>query len=349
MSPTSGPDDSARPGRSRLEGLSERFQGATGEGPLDDAKRRLGPWVKTVSRTVNVRKARISSFPFTAPTWPDSIEPEPPRSELGSNYDTDWARRPAARATRTVLQRGLMKPGVGAIARPNIEGLDRLAACKAPVIFVANHHSHLDIFLVLSSIPDRFRRKTVVTAGADYFFDKRWKATLSALALSAIPMERQRVSRTSADQALDLLKRDWNLVIFPEGSRSTDGYAGEFKPGAAFLAVKRGCTVVPIHLEGTDRVLPKGQNIPKPGETTVTFGHPIIPVEGEDARELNVRIERGIAQLGDEQEHGWWAARRRAADGVTPSLQGPAAVSWRRQWERSGREARRKPAKRSWP
>lgn len=334
--------------RSRVEGLSERWRGATGQGPLDDAVHRLGPLVRGVVR--RSRPRLLSGFPWTAPTWPSGIEPEPERSELGISYDTDWARRPAARAARKVLLGGVVRPGVRLLASPRCEGLDRLEGLEGPVVFAANHASHVDTFLVLSTIPERFRRRVVVAAGADYFFDKRWKATLSALAISAVPIERTRVNRKSADQLLDLLRRDWNVVIFPEGSRSPDGWGTEFKPGAAFLAVRRGCPVVPIHLEGADRVLPKGANRPTRDETTVTFGHPIRPEEGDDARRLNDRIEAAVAQLADEEAQGWWAARRNAAAGRTPSLQGPADVAgWRRHWERSGREQRRAPERRSWP
>ncbi len=334
--------------RDRIEGLSERWREATGDGPLDDALHRLGPLVRGVARRSKPRA--LSGFPWTAPTWPSTVHPEPERSELGIEYETDWARRPAARAARRALMEGVVRPGVRALASPKLEGLDRLEGLDGPVVFAPNHASHLDTFLVLTTLPERFRTRVVVGAGADYFFDKRWKATLSALAISAVPIERTRVNRKSADQLLDLLRRDWNVVIFPEGSRSPDGWGTEFKPGAAFLAVRRGCPIVPVHLEGTDRVLPKGANRPQRDETTVTFGHPLRPAEGEDARRLNERLEAAVAQLADEEANGWWAARRNAAAGQTPSLRGPTqAASWRRQWERSGRQERRTPPKRSWP
>jgi 1-acyl-sn-glycerol-3-phosphate acyltransferase len=332
----------------RLSGLSARWRDATGDGPLDAAAHRLGPLVRGVAR--RSRPRTLSGFPFTAPTWPSSIDPDPEPSSLGIDYDTDWARRPIARSARRALMGGVVGPGIRFLASPRVEGLDRIEGLEGPVVFAANHASHVDTFLVLSCVPERFRRRVVVAAGADYFFDKRWKATISALAISAVPIERHRVNRKSADQLIDLLRRDWSVVIFPEGSRSPDGFGTDFKPGAAFLAVRCGCPVVPIHLEGADRVLPKGAGRPTRGDTTVTFGHPLRAGEGEDARALNDRIEAAVAQLADEQANGWWAARRAAASGATPSLQGPAGVApWRRQWERSGRDERRTPPRRSWP
>ena len=105
-----------------------------------------------------------------------------------------------------------------------------------------------------------------------------------------------------------------------------------------------------VHIEGTSRVLPKGQSLPSPGQTTVTYGFPVHPVAGEDARALSERVEAAIAILADEEASGWWAARRNAAAGATPPLQGPDGVaSWRRAWALSTKEGARHHPKRSWP
>jgi hypothetical protein len=64
----------------------------------------------------------------------------------------------------------------------------------------------------------------------------------------------------------------------------------------------------------------------------VTFGTPISPDPGEDARRLAARLERAVAALADEQATDWWTARRRAAEGATPAITGPDAAAWRRSW-----------------
>ena len=209
-------------------------------------------------------------------------------------------------------------------------------------MFAANHHSHLDIGLLLLSVPARFRERAVVAAAADYFFDNRRKAMLSALTINAVPIERLKVSRRSSDQLLALLADDWNLIIFPEGGRSPDGWGQDFKPGAAFLANRRGCSVVPVHIDGTDQVLPKGSSRPRRNACTVTFGSPIVPGVDEDVRVLGGRLERAVAELADECQSDWWSARRNAAKARTPALTGPEGVSgWRRQWERTQSRAAR--------
>ena len=91
----------------------------------------------------------------------------------------------------------------------------------------------------------------MVAGAADYFFDTRLKAVTFALSINAIPIERPRVNRTSADRAADLLDDGWSLLIFPEGGRSPDGWGQSHRPGAAWLAARTGRPVVPVHLEGT--------------------------------------------------------------------------------------------------
>jgi 1-acyl-sn-glycerol-3-phosphate acyltransferase len=277
-------------------------------------------------------------FPLRAPTWPGTVPRPPAPSRTGLDFDTAWARTPAARLARAALLDLAIRPAVHALASPTVDGRERLDALDAPVIFAANHHSHADTGLLLSLLPERFRRKTVVAAAADYFFDRRAKGTFHALAFGAVPMERTKVNRRSAVVATDLLADGWSLLIFPEGGRSPDGWAQEFRGGAAYLAVRSGRPVVPVYLQGTRNMWPKGQRLPRPHKVTVTFGTPISPDPGEDARRLAARLERAVAALADERATDWWTARRRSAEGTTPAIRGPEASPWRRSWAlRSGR------------
>jgi 1-acyl-sn-glycerol-3-phosphate acyltransferase len=253
-------------------------------------------------------------------------------SRTGIDFDTAWARTPAARLARAALVDLAIRPAIHVLTSPAVDGRERLDALEAPVIFAANHHSHLDTGLLLSLLPERFRHRTVVAAAADYFFDRRSKGTLHALAFGAVPVERTKVNRRSAVVATDLLGDGWSLLIFPEGGRSPDGWAQEFRGGAAYLAVRSGRPVVPVYMYGTGQVWPKGQRLPRPHKVSVTFGTPISPDPGEDARRLAARLQRAVATLADERATDWWTARRRAAAGATPAITGPEAAAWRRSW-----------------
>ena len=293
--------------------------------------------------------ARRLQFPLRAPNVPRGVEPPPPLHPVGGDYDTEWARSPLARATRSALVEGVMRPLVHAFGAPGRVGADRLDDVEGPVVFVANHHSHFDTPLMLTSIPDRWRHKLVVGAAADYFFSSHVTSALAALVIGAIPIERNKVGRKSADLARGLIDDGWSLLIFPEGGRSPDGWGQPFRGGAAYIAQRCGVPVVPIHLEGTGRILRKGKNRPSRTRVTVTFGSPLAALPTEDARKFAARIEREVAVLADEAATDWWQARRRAYANGTPGLTGPSIGAWRRSWAVTARDKSVRRAKRRWP
>jgi 1-acyl-sn-glycerol-3-phosphate acyltransferase len=286
-------------------------------------------------------------FPLAAPDWPDGVERELAEPSLGVHYPTDWSRRYPVRLARAVLLDVLTRPALRAIASPRVEGHEVIEELDPPVIVVANHTSHVDTPLLLSCLPERIRHRAVVGAAADYFFDKRWKAALWSFAISAIPIDRKRVNRRSADTAADLLADGWSLVIFPEGGRSEDGWGQPFKGGAAYLSIRTGAPVVPVHLAGTRHIVAKGGGALRRSPTRVTFGAPVRPAEGEDARRLGARVEAAVAVLSDEAATDWWTARRNASRGTTPPRSGPDASAWRRAWALGPSPARM--VERSWP
>lgn len=295
-----------------------------------------------------VLRAGRGGFPYRAPSWPAGVAQPPPERDTGVDFDTDWARRYGTRLARAMVLDNVTRPLMRAVAAPTITGTDRLDGVKGPVVFAANHASHLDTPLLLTSLPERFRHRTAVAAGADYFFDKRWKGALWAFAINAIPIERTKVSVRSTRLAGRMLDEGWSLVIFPEGGRSADGWHREHRAGGAFLAVRAGVPIVPVHLAGTGRLLGKGAKRLRAGTTRVTFGHPLTVPAGADPRQVAAAIESAVAQLADEATTDWWSARRRAADGRTPSISGPAAGAWRRAWALTARRTRNRAAPR-WP
>jgi 1-acyl-sn-glycerol-3-phosphate acyltransferase len=302
---------------------------------------------------VRVQLSRSLTFPYRAPKAPAGIELEAQKARLGANYETDWARRPPARAARAALRVAVLHPVVRLLASPERRGLDRLADLRdrgddAPaVIFAANHHSHLDTPLLLSSIPEPWRHRIFVGAAADYFFRTRTTSAVSALALNAIPIERTKVTRRSADESAALIAEGWSLLIYPEGGRSPDGWGQPFRGGAAYLSLRCGVPVIPVHIEGTGRILGKGKKRPTPSSTTVTFGSPLWPLPDEDSRRLAVRIEQAVAALADESVTDWYSARRRAYQRTSPSIAGPAVSGWRRAWALGNRSRRRR--RPEWP
>ena len=310
-----------------------------------------------------LRRAAMSlrnfGFPYRAPTVPWGVEVPPEVSGLGAHYDTEWARRPLASSVRTALVEGPVRLAASVLASPEILGTDRLADLAAmqdapALIFTPNHHSHLDTGLMIRSVPAAWRHKLVVAAAADYFFDKKWKAALSALSLNAIPIDRELTGRTSSDLIKGLIDDGYSLVIYPEGGRSPDGWGQDFKGGAAYLSARTGAPVVPVFIDGTGAIFGKGMKRPKPGRAKVVFGAPMRAEDGESTRRFNARIEAAVTTLGDEAITDFWTARQRAAAGTSPTLSGPDHTGWRRDWalaerRKLGNAGLRRRQQRRWP
>ena len=196
--------------------------------------------------------------------------------------------------------------------------------------------------------------KLIVAAAADYFFTSRGKGSASALALNALPLDRESTGRKSADQIRDLMADGWSLLIYPEGGRSPDGWGQDFKGGPAYLSARTGAPVVPMFIDGTGAIFGKGMKRPKAGRTTVVFGRPLHPVAEENTRRFNARIQAAVTLLGDESLTDYWTARRNRTDGKNPKLTGPAYNGWRRQWvlteqRQLGDMGVRRRQKRRWP
>lgn len=312
-------------------------------------------------------------FPLAAPSWPAGLPRPAPERRTGLDYDHEWSRRYPVRLARAMVLDNVTRPLARMVAPTTVRGAEHLRRAEAPLIFAANHASHLDTPLLLTTLPAELRHRTVVAAASDYFFDTTWKAVLWSFSLAAIPIERSKVNRRSADAAAELLAEGWNLVIFPEGGRSPDGWVRPFRGGAAYLARRTGRPVVPVYLHGTRHVLPKsapgrsvhtgrlppggsgsearGGRVLRRSPVTVVFGTPLTPDQGEDARRFGARVEAAVATLADEVATDWWTARRHQSDPSRPSAQGPDAPPWRRAWDVGpvpGTEPR-PAADRAWP
>src|ERR1700704_2535995 len=157
--------------------------------------------------------------------WPERGAGVPaPASDLG------WARQEPVRTIRFLIQRGLLLPFTEAMAHPKVEGREWVRDLDRPVIFAANHSSHADTSLILHALGDRARDRTVVAAAADYWFKRPMLGNLVSLFLNTFPFSRTGGAQAQLHSSSQLLKSGWNLVLFPEGSRSPDRRIQEVTP-----------------------------------------------------------------------------------------------------------------------
>src|SRR6202165_6080598 len=236
------------------------------EGPLTRVTSMLGSALDDVWR---VR----SGWHWNSPrphTWPEVSDVVPARAS-----DLGWARQEPVRSIRYLIQRGLLLPFTEVMAHPKVEGREWVRELERPVIFAANHSSHADTSLILHSLTDKARERTVVAAAADYWFKRPLLGNIVSLFLNTFPFSRTGGAPAQLHSSSQLLKSGWNLVLFPEGSRSPDGRIQEFKAGVGHLANETGTPVVPMHIRGAYQVMPRGQKLPLPGPVRVRIGKPM--------------------------------------------------------------------------
>jgi 1-acyl-sn-glycerol-3-phosphate acyltransferase len=202
--------------------------------------------------------------------------------------DQKWARSWLAGVARESFMHFVLNPVMDYYARRRATGREKLTALKGPVILVANHASHLDTPVILSALPRNLRKRTAVAAAADYFYRNRVVASLVSLIFNTVPIERKGgggMAKNGSD--LDkLLDQGWNLLLYPEGTRSRAGVPSRVRRGAAVLAAAHNLAIVPIRVTGTAAAMPPGRMWPKRlhgkllssrHRIEVSFGEPIQP------------------------------------------------------------------------
>lgn len=222
------------------------------------------------------------------------------------DLDVAWARNAPARAVREGVLMGVLGPLMDVYTRRSVSGHEHFDGLEAPVVFVANHSSHMDTPAILRALPRAWRRRTVVAAAADYFYAKRRLAYGVSLFFGTVPIARD--GRGLDDDSaghLDRLFRDgWSLVMFAEGTRSRDGSVGRLRAGAAVLAAQFGLKLVPIHVTGSHEVMPVGRYWMRfqPGRKRhpieIRFGAPIEPAGTEHRTEVMERVQAFFEEAG---------------------------------------------------
>ncbi len=195
-----------------------------------------------------------------------------------------------------------------AVYRPTIIGADHVP-CRGRVILAINHLSIADSFIVPLVLP----RQVAFLAKAEYFQGHGVKGAFSRRlfeSLGAIPVERGkgRAAMQALNTAERVLAEEGAFGIHPEGTRSPDGRLYRGRTGVARLALNAGAPVVPVALNGTDRLRPIGARLPRVTSVTIRFGAPLdfsrysgmersLPV----LRSVTDEIMYAISELSDQE------------------------------------------------
>jgi 1-acyl-sn-glycerol-3-phosphate acyltransferase len=176
----------------------------------------------------------------------------------------------------------------------DVQGAENMSPDGAYVI-VANHASYMDIAALFASLPK-----------LPQFMAKRELAKIPFLGAALRSGRHILVNRgnhasakTSLDNAAESLRAGAAILIFPEGTRSTEGSIARFKTGAFRLAKLGEVQILPVGINGTRHVLPKHGRLIRPHRVTVQIGKPlsVAEVQSTNLTELTERTRRVLSEL----------------------------------------------------
>jgi len=217
-----------------------------------------------------------------------------------------WNRSASARAARRVFLPGFLLPLTRIFAHVHAHGLENLEGLEPPVIFAANHQSYMDVPAIMSALPGRWRYRVAPAMRKEFFeqhfhgrsFTNSLNYYLSSLFFNAFPIPQHEPGALATLRYIgDLANDRWCLLIFPEGRMTRAGEIAPFQPGVGMLASKLAIPVVPIRIEGLDRVLHQSWKMARPGRVEITFGPPLRLTGNVDYLALARQVEEAVRKL----------------------------------------------------
>jgi long-chain acyl-CoA synthetase len=222
-----------------------------------------------------------------------------------------WNRSLPVRAIRRASLPTWILPLGRIFASMTVTGLEHLETVDGPVIFAANHQSHFDGPVILDSLPPRWRYRVAPAMMKEFFnahfFPERYGRRawftnslnyyLSAFFFNAFPLTQGGAgTRQTLRYIGELVGRGDSILIFPEGRRTEAGEIARFQPGVGMIAARLGVPVVPVRLEGLDRVLPRHARFPTRASGRCAFGAPML-LTGNDYATLAAEVEAAVRKL----------------------------------------------------
>jgi long-chain acyl-CoA synthetase len=222
-----------------------------------------------------------------------------------------WNRSLAARLARRLALPAFILPLARIFAWVHVDGRQHLAGIEGPVIFASNHQSYMDTPVIMAALPRRWRYRLAPAMSKEFFtahFFPEGHALmlrlatstayyLAALLFNAFPLpQREAGARQTLRYMGELVESGFSVLIFPEGHHTDTGEIDRFRPGIGMIASRLDVPVVPVRLEGVDRVLHRTWHMARPGHVRVTFGPP-MRLAGTDYEALAKQVEDAVRSL----------------------------------------------------
>lgn len=222
-----------------------------------------------------------------------------------------WNRRWPVRIVRRLSQATWIVPLTRAFAYARVDGLSHLRDLDGPVVFASNHQSHMDVPVILSVLPGRWRARVAPAMAKEFFKahffpgDYSWHEWLtnslnyylSAFYFNTFPLpQREAGARQTLQYIGELTGDGWSILIFPEGLRSTTGEIKPFRGGIGMIGARLALPIVPVRIDDVYRLMPVGSRFVRPGRVRVTFGAP-LRLRGDDYAALARQVEQAVRDL----------------------------------------------------
>lgn len=178
--------------------------------------------------------------------------------------------------------------------RVELRGVEELSS-RTPYIFMSNHLSAYDIFVLLAHLPFQFRW----LAKAELFRIPLFGWAMRAAGYIPIDRSSPREAVRSMERAARRIREGISVVIFPEGTRSRDGRLRPFMKGGFSLAIRAGVPVVPVAIKGTHEIMPPyTKKVLRKGKVVVILGRPIETkgLQMGDREHLMAQLRRAIEE-----------------------------------------------------
>jgi len=223
-----------------------------------------------------------------------------------------WTQFPPVRWIRSVALGGFILPFFRHYLRLSVEGLEHLTKVDPPVIFVANHVSHLDTVAIFSALPSSWRRRLAPAMAQDFFrayfqpLGRSWKERAASASqyhlacglFNAYPLPQGRPGvRRALQYTGQQLDKGHCPLVYPEGRRSPDGSLQPFKTGIGFMALRLQVPVVPIHIEGLYPIYSIHHEWPQSGEVQVKIGSAMTFRGEQDYQRVTGEVEEALRRL----------------------------------------------------
>src|SRR5438874_9051124 len=162
---------------------------------------------------------------------------------------------------------------------------------RCTYIFMCNHVSNLDPPILIPRVPAR----TSVLVKKELFRIPILGPAMRLASLVPVDRRNREAAIASVQAGVAVLKTGIDMTVFPEGTRSPDGKLLPFKKGPFYLATDSGIPIVPVTVTGTEKLMPKGAAIIRPGKAILTFHPPIDPQRFETKEALIDAVRAAIS------------------------------------------------------